>query len=478
MIRDGYWHRESTLVSPRRPLTAWELWDIADHRKGDLNPLEPFFRSGNIEICWVIRRRVWTVFSGDLGAEDIHPGALAVTACSIPLDSIIASGSTQASDEARQIELVMPAGSRVQRRKGVDEGDIKCGLDSSCWTGVVSKHSQSQVLIRSRDCPRHSPSNQHSLLTPCRQYVNFSCSCRVSADFIGTQSRSHHKDSSGKHTKPPSVHHKHDNGHSHEHSQRNYNVSFLFVVNELVIDPQSRAADEWGNDRPPVMAHHYVHENVGGVFRYRNGRVSRAANSYWTRDPNEGGVGKICQQLPSPNGITEGQWVYLAPYRTSTVFDCGPFLPCVYDDVDARIVDVINQDPPYNQFWALSFTSERNVSRMGVGGTKAVNAPHSNWMGRLVPASYAGKPEHTEALGGQLGPLLGLMALTQASGHTDDAFNHCWNRNNWHGRRNGCVAAGEAPRGVIVYVALEFDQERGQTREDIETFESSGFAVI
>ncbi|CAJ2506527.1 Uu.00g006570.m01.CDS01 [Anthostomella pinea] len=268
-------------------------------------------------------------------------------------------------------------------------------------------------------------------------------------------------------------------------SKVDYNAGtmFLFVVNEIQLDPAfPRDADEWGNERPPRQRAAYRAETRGVVFRYSNGVVSPAAGYHWRR-PNgvgtEGAIGYDTQSLDASGNIVN-TFRPVVGYKTCTVFDAGPFLPWVYVDVDASTHDVEYNDQPYDRFWAVNFAHQRGVSRVTSGGEKLVAGQQCSWLGSLVPESYRNlrtNPPLSEGLGGELGPLLGLMALAERHRHTNDAFSRHWSGQQWSGRRQVSVSTEGPPRGVLVHVALEPTQDPEQAAIGIDYFERHGIAV-
>ncbi|KAI0007351.1 hypothetical protein F4779DRAFT_515789 [Xylariaceae sp. FL0662B] len=260
------------------------------------------------------------------------------------------------------------------------------------------------------------------------------------------------------------------------------NTSFLFVVNEVQLNSAYRpVADIWGNLTPPLTKRQYGAEIPGQVFRYHNGVVTPAHGYVWNRTSigTQGCIGYNDQYLDD-TGNLYWDFVSLEEYRTSTVFDCGPFLPWVYVDVDVTTIENLDaNDAPYNRFWAVHFSHSDHVSQATHTGYKYAAGRHAKWIPSLVHENYKNlkNAPDSRGLGGELGLVLGLMALTEPQGRTNDAFYSHWNNNEWTGQRATRVSQDGPPRGVIVHVALDPDQP-GQTADEIWKFEWFGVAVF
>ncbi|KAI1494088.1 hypothetical protein F5X96DRAFT_684815 [Biscogniauxia mediterranea] len=259
---------------------------------------------------------------------------------------------------------------------------------------------------------------------------------------------------------------------------QNVQASFFFVVNEIELSPEPPLeSDRWGNIIPPARPNYYARETVGRVFRYNNGTVTPAEGYQWVRQA-WGAEGHIYY----PTNVVDeyGNNMYpLQTYSSSTVFDLGPFFPCAYALVDATTHDISMNEAPWNTFYALQFNNQDGVSRAFFNGGSKFIAGSASWLERLVPAAYRTPPGAERfsptPLGGELGAVLGLMALAERPGRTDHAFSSHWNENIWHGTRHETVSPHGPPRGVLVYVAV--DPTRSTGEEDITHFENHGYAV-
>ncbi|KAK6075500.1 hypothetical protein SCUP515_05933 [Seiridium cupressi] len=267
----------------------------------------------------------------------------------------------------------------------------------------------------------------------------------------GKSSRSKHAESSA--SSP-------GKGKSSSRSRDDYNANFLFVVNELNLNPEyPPAADRWGNIIPPETPNGYAQETVGQVFRYRNGRVTleeiyiwyrpdlgdRGDIGYWTQDTDEAG-----NALPVFNPLTA--------YSTFSIFNCGPFLPCVYG-----IGDVSEDQGDFDGCRALHFHHTGGVSQASPNGScKYVAGRNASFIDGLISAAYRNVEAHaprSTGLGGEVGLIIGCMALSQSPGTVDRP------------------TSVQDPRGVLVHIALDPSGDLGTSAEEISDFEWYGISV-
>jgi hypothetical protein len=203
--------------------------------------------------------------------------------------------------------------------------------------------------------------------------------------------------------------------------------------------------DDWGTVLPPRVAAAFGPEHSGRVFCYRNGQVSHMPEYRWRR-PNGLRPGYIeCRRQGSDEGGSIPPFTYtLQPYKSYTVCDCGPFLPRIFTDVDAMSTNLADVMAPSDRYHAVHFEAFGGISYANNVGVKHVASRNASWVGSLVPNAYrniiADIP--SQGLGGDLGIILGLMALTQRPGDTDDAFRRYWNGNRWSGqiRHSTCTS--------------------------------------
>ncbi|KAI0471484.1 hypothetical protein GGR56DRAFT_73506 [Xylariaceae sp. FL0804] len=313
-----------------------------------------------------------------------------------------------------------------------------------------------------------------------------------------SSSKSSQKGASSKHNKSSKHHgsshgsrghgHSHGKGHSHGTSGASpADVSFLFVVNELVLDPYAAppTPDTWGNPNPPRSCMSYAFERPGHVFRYHNRVVQRAPDNYsWWRLGGQGTVGGIVvsyERRDEASGRIVENSEHLVAYSTTTVVDCGPFVPCVGAPGDA-----FAQDYHEGDFRSLHFNHDdaHGLSRASIGGGEyKYVCRNASWLGTLVPETYRNLEQplqQTGALAGELGPLLGLMALAEPVGATDRAFERDWNGTRWRGSRQNVVSAHGPTRTVVVHVALDPEdpnQDSSYAWESISYFEQHGWPV-
>ncbi|KAI1355872.1 hypothetical protein F5Y01DRAFT_301480 [Xylaria sp. FL0043] len=268
-------------------------------------------------------------------------------------------------------------------------------------------------------------------------------------------------------------------------------LSFLFVVNEIHIDPHSPPnVDQWGTVMPPFDPGSYVGETAGAVFRYRDGEVEAARGYYWERDNNSGidpdtrlrhAGGIYLRSGSNPRrsgggGADEQPWE-LSKYAQFTVFHCWRPLPCVY----------MEEDPlrrAYGEGRPLTLMSFEDpditgITHVAAGGTSTVVAGRRpSWMPSLVPEMFRNTDPYapsSRGLGGLLPVVIAQMALTQPRGQTDRPFMaRWWHRGYW--RRPDLESTVSHPmdiRAVMVHVALdEIENREGSTRESLENFEA------
>ncbi|RYP06466.1 hypothetical protein DL765_009475 [Monosporascus sp. GIB2] len=255
-------------------------------------------------------------------------------------------------------------------------------------------------------------------------------------------------------------------------------LSFYFVVNELTITGPLDA-DQWGTPIPSTSPNSVGGETAGTVFRYSNGGIHNVSGiMYWDRrDTNlPGRITYRSEEIGQDNVTPVTAYRELGEYQTCTLFDCGPFLPCIFANGDATVNALT--DPSF-RYWALHFSHDGGVSRAASGPHKVVAGSHPSWLGTLVHTIYKNHMENapqSEGLGGELGLVLGLMALTQRPGYASRAFRH-WNNHRWTGRREAGIPQSGPPRGVLVHVALDPTQNPDHAWTNLQAFEQYGVAV-
>ncbi|KAI0835178.1 hypothetical protein F5Y06DRAFT_276892 [Hypoxylon sp. FL0890] len=183
---------------------------------------------------------------------------------------------------------------------------------------------------------------------------------------------------------------------------------------------------------PPETAVNYARELKGIVFRFHNGAVFPATEYFWERSQGKPGNIGFRQSIHGP--FTPCQH-----YKTTSVFDCGPLLPCIYNWADITVADLKDNPTPNERFWPLKFEhTEDGVSEVTTMGKRYVAGKNASWVGSLVPSSYENRQHFaipSRGLRGDLGVILGLMALTEPPGRADDAFRYHWSNYRWIGQR-------------------------------------------
>ncbi|RYP49151.1 hypothetical protein DL768_005085 [Monosporascus sp. mg162] len=289
------------------------------------------------------------------------------------------------------------------------------------------------------------------------------------------------------------------------------------VFEDELVNNLRPEADMWGTLRPPKTWRGFCSgERAGDVFRYRNGTATSAPEYDWFR-PGPGQPGEIVRwnfAALDENGCAYPTYEPCPPHTTRTVFDCGPFLSTVINLRDASVnpmneekdgdyhvdeeseggsesedesnhgdVDMggsssfkeLEEQDIDSTDWAvyectdwhgekddelwfrMRFEHDSGVSRISVGDEAelCVAAFNPSWVPTIVSESYLhpGIKQASRGLGGDMAILIGLLALTQAPGHCDDAFAPgMWRRNNWMGKRHpnaSRLSKREYPKFVV-----------------------------
>lgn len=199
----------------------------------------------------------------------------------------------------------------------------------------------------------------------------------------------------------------------------------------------------------------YIGEIASKVMRYSNGEVTEAPLYHWYREETNA-PGYLYRLDSSANFILDPSTAshHIAQqYKTFAVFACNPLLPLMVTDADPL---------QYQTSWELLRIFHPRHARglsqvvtlespIGPGGApvRYVAGRSPSWMPALIPRTYRTaypRPPESSGLGGELGIILGLMALTaDHSPHDNEAVNEAfllrrqWRRNEWRG--------GDLPRG-------------------------------
>jgi hypothetical protein len=219
--------------------------------------------------------------------------------------------------------------------------------------------------------------------------------------------------------------------------------TFLFVVHEFQLNEEpgeggvAPQADQYGNPLPPGHKRGYYPERPGRVFRYRNGEIERALGYEWIREA-PGESGHVFWQSQT------GQRTQMRVYGEFSVFNCWRLLPCLWTNTDVSVTSM--SLTAENRWWALNFEHEEveevegAVTRISATGRyRCVAGRSPDWMPYLIPDTFRTVNSDAPAsggLGGPLGVILGLMALSRRPGRTDEVFSdRMWNRCTLHGER-------------------------------------------
>lgn len=229
-------------------------------------------------------------------------------------------------------------------------------------------------------------------------------------------------------------------------------LSFLFVVNEFQLfdDQNGNApeADRFGNPVPPTNPAAYGEERVGSVWRYENGVISPADRYVWYR-PEPGSEGTIAfpyeQQYDDGSGGSGWAYDQMEVHSTFSVFNCWRFLPCIWTEADSS-VEEMGLDYKWQQLEFEHDAREIGVTRLQ-GSERHVAGKSPSWIPALLPETYAvpsGSWPQSNGLGGPLGIIIALIALSRRPGHTDDAFRDgLWRNGRWTGGSSRSSRAGE-----------------------------------
>ncbi|KAK7911080.1 hypothetical protein PG985_013561 [Apiospora marii] len=205
------------------------------------------------------------------------------------------------------------------------------------------------------------------------------------------------------------------------------------------------------NQLPPQDYSEFGPKIPGKVFRYNNGDISVAngftvspGRPYYDLDDEmscrPSTIGYDTDRMLKDDGqvvrLSERTWVPLQCYSTATIYNCGPFAPCLFKPGDAS--DPSDLMASEYIFRMMHFTNEGGVSRaITNGGIRKVAGNNPTWVGSLVPDNYNDRrtSQVSTGLGGEFCLLIGLMALAQVRGNCDRAFatEPKWHNNRWTG---------------------------------------------
>ncbi|KAL0943197.1 uncharacterized protein CTRU02_201083 [Colletotrichum truncatum] len=302
-----------------------------------------------------------------------------------------------------------------------------------------------------------------------------------------------HRSSKKREKRPRDPKQKEGSSSKQEQSTSSAPFSFLFVVNEFKILGEEHGfrplSDRWGSPQPPPTSEGYGNEVPGRVWRYQDGVVNLAPEFTWFRG-DRGLQGRVEMNFNTVNeyGEVESSCEVAEVYSTHSVFNCWRFLPCIYTDADVSAIGEME----INHRWSpLEFDHdkhERGMTWVCGDSERHVAGRGASWMPSLLPETYAAPTSHAEpappskGLGGTLGVIIGLMALSRKPGHADDVFTHnMWRNNRWYGHpRHHRADPGSKgpPRGVMVQICYDSYNPEGSNYESILDFEQTHKALI
>ncbi|KAH7318150.1 hypothetical protein B0I35DRAFT_478687 [Stachybotrys elegans] len=272
-------------------------------------------------------------------------------------------------------------------------------------------------------------------------------------------------------------------------------LSFLFVVNELILNSDiGFERDAWCNALPPRTYAGYQGEIASHVMRYQDGTVTQACGwTYFRGDQSEvnGGAwggGFIYYALDEEQGY------YAEQYSSMCVFSSNPHLPIIisHEDVLASSNSIefhalqFFHDQASHRGVSFAVTEESNMMPGG-GPVKHVAGRNPNWIPSLVPDVYSSPPNapRSRGLAGELPIVLALMAFSEdrindTANRTNDIFLGSrtlgparWRNGSWthSGAPYYPPTVQDDPRGFFVAVWLDPHNPGGSTRESLRDFE-------
>lgn len=261
--------------------------------------------------------------------------------------------------------------------------------------------------------------------------------------------------------------------HSKCQSSHRYNIaegSFLFVVNELKVNPQMcpMYPPTWSQG-PPRDWTGFEGETPGTVFRYQDGRIQEALDFCWYRTDgqmgNPGYISYIASDDPYYPPIS------IPSILKASMFDCWRFCPRMFSYGDPT---ENNSESDADNWHFLHFETMQcypTASYISHAGSRHTIGSDKSW--GIIPASYNNTFSNAPLSGGLTGDIsliLGLMALTRRIGQADDAFRRCWNGPGqpWRGNSIIDLPPEATPRGVLVHVAADPGNLTGSNEEFIK----------
>ncbi|KAF4506665.1 hypothetical protein G6O67_006728 [Ophiocordyceps sinensis] len=273
--------------------------------------------------------------------------------------------------------------------------------------------------------------------------------------------------------------------HKSKSSSSSPSVSFLFVVNKLLINQGESCdmhRDVWHNELPPRNCWGYDGEAASRVMRYEGGQVTEARGYRWYRP-----------MVRQEGFCVDSAFVAVECYSHAAVFSCNPHLPVVIIPADPttlpdreQTMHALHFFHPPDPLRGLSQATTPDASYLpphGGGPVKYVAGRNPSWIPGLVPQTYAAPRSNaglppSRGLGGELPIVLGLMAFSGAPdqvymSRSDSGHRGYWRDRVWTHNHSPPLYPNitQPPRGF--YVAVFYDPENpdGSTPERIRSFE-------
>ncbi|KAI1323671.1 hypothetical protein F5Y16DRAFT_332846 [Xylariaceae sp. FL0255] len=298
-----------------------------------------------------------------------------------------------------------------------------------------------------------------------------------------------HKPHHGSGSKHSSKSSKSGNGDANRHNYKSHlqslqldGLSFLFVVNEYILQCGINAPftpDPWGSIMPPEDPWHYSDEIVGTVFRWQDGNITPATDYVWYRP----------EGIHPTNGtraegyISSRYYGQCEQYKTFAVFNCWRPLPCVYAQADPMVTPLGNLGA--GEHWSLmGFEDDDGTGLTRIAadrGVQVVAGRNPSWLPGLIPNTFenliTGTPSN--GLGGELAVIIGRVALQYGQNDTDTPFRGGkWKYGVWQSPHNPADVTGPgALRGVLVHIALDPENTTHSTFAHLQTFEQNARIV-
>ncbi|KAH6611465.1 hypothetical protein Trco_001485 [Trichoderma cornu-damae] len=283
-------------------------------------------------------------------------------------------------------------------------------------------------------------------------------------------------------------------------------TSFLFVVNELRVrlNEDLHNGDHWYNRVPPTEPSGFEGEIPSRVMRYRNGQVEEAVGYRWAREAFQESAwppGYVFKYDPDgiPTYTERGEIIKAAVYKEMAVFSCNPLLPIVVINGDPLSATgpldrspLLFFHPPHQQGVSQAVHPE-SLMDPGPRICKYAAGAAPSWMPSLVPETYRNPydPVQSAGLAGELPIVLGLMAFSEPvvgeegesvtqiflGDHTLHGRWHCRRWKHSAAPRGYALSAAEHPRGFLVAIFKDPDNQEFSTEPYLSDMEWNGIIV-